>query len=142
MTLATALVTEHINTLVDDNQKWTTLIHDDIVWELPYAPSLGHPVRLEGRDAVLRHADWFANAVTNFSFFDVRVIGTPDLDQAVAIARAEGQIRATGRTYSQEYVIFLTAKDGRISHLREYFDPVQAAYALDAPIVGVPARSI
>jgi ketosteroid isomerase-like protein len=52
----------------------------------------------------------------------------------VAEARAEGLITATGRAYRQEYVVFLRAAGGRIAHLREYFDPVCAARALDAPI--------
>jgi len=33
----------------------------------------------------------------------------------------------------------LSVKDGRIAHLREYFDPVRAALAFDAPIAGVAA---
>jgi len=37
-------------------------------------------------------------------------------------------------TYLQEYVVFLHSKAGRITHLREYFDPVRAARALGAPI--------
>jgi uncharacterized protein len=51
--------------------------------------------------------------------------------------RAEGLIKPTGRTYQQEYAVFLSARGGKISHLREYFDPVQAAKALDAAIVGL-----
>ena len=53
---------------------------------------------------------------------------------AVAEVRAEGLITATGRTYRQEYVLFLRAEGGRIANLREFFDPVRAARALDAPI--------
>ena len=52
----------------------------------------------------------------------------------MAEVRAEGRVAATGRTYRQEYVVFLRAEGGRIAHLREYFDPVRAARALDAPI--------
>ena len=48
--LASDLLQEHIRTLVDDNRQWQTLIADDIVWELAYAPSLGHPPRLSGRE--------------------------------------------------------------------------------------------
>ena len=51
--------------------------------------------------------------------------------------KAEALIKATGRTYSQEYVVFLRARGGKIAHLREYFDPVRAAKALDAPILGL-----
>lgn len=142
MTIATELLQQHLQWLVDDNQQWQGLIADDIVWDLPYAPSLGHPLQLDGRDAVLRHASWFAGAVKDFRFFDTVVTATNDPQHAIARVRADGLISATGRTYRQEYVVFLTARDGRIARLREYFDPVQAALALDAPIVGVPSRSI
>jgi hypothetical protein len=47
MTIASDLLQQHIQTLVDDNARWQTLIADDILWEL--APSLGHPAQLAGR---------------------------------------------------------------------------------------------
>ena len=49
-TIATELLQRHIETLVDDPARWETLIADDILWELAYAPSVGHPARLSGRD--------------------------------------------------------------------------------------------
>ena len=63
MTIACALLQQHIQTLVDDNAQWQKLIADDIVWELAYAPSLGHPARLSGREEAVRHATWFVGAV-------------------------------------------------------------------------------
>ena len=33
--------------------------------------------------------------------------------------------------------MFLRAADGKITFLREYFDPVRAAKAMDAPILGL-----
>ena len=54
---------------------------------------------------------------------------------AVAEVKAEALIKATGRTYRQEYVVFLRAVGGRIAFLREYFNPARAAKALDAPIL-------
>ena len=85
----------------------------------------------------MRHVTWFLGAVENFRFFDLRVYPSADPEAAVAEVRAEALIKATGRTYRQEYVIFLRAKDGKIAHLREYFDPVRAAKAMDTPILGL-----
>ena len=62
MSIATALLQQHLDWLVDDPQQWQQLIADNIVWDLPYAPSLGHPLNLDGREPVLRHAGWFAGA--------------------------------------------------------------------------------
>ena len=132
--LASDLLQEHIRTLVDYNTQWQTLIADDIVWELPYAPSLGHPPRLSGREAVVGHASWFVGAVQNFRFFDLRLYALADPQGAVAEVKGEGVIKSTGRMYRQDYVLFLRAAGGRIAFLREYFDPVRAAKALNTQV--------
>ncbi len=137
MTIASDLVQRHIATLVADHAHWQTLIADDLVWELPYAPALGHPARLAGREEVMRHVTWFLGAVEQFRFFDLTVYACADLDVAVAEVKAEARIKPTGRLYRQEYVLFLRAAGGKIAFLREYFNPVRAAQALDAPIRGL-----
>jgi len=137
MTIASDLLQRHIETLVADHAQWQTLIADDLVWELPYAPALGHPARLAGREEVVRHVTWFLGAVDNFRFFDLTVYVCTDPDAAVAEVKAEARIKPTGRLYRQEYVLFLRAAGGKIAFLREYFNPVRAAQALDAPIRGL-----
>lgn len=137
MTIAFDLLQRHIQTLVDDHEQWQTLIADDIVWELAYAPAIGHPARLSGREEVMHHVTWFLGAVENFRFFDVRLYAFADPEGAVAEVKAEGLIKPTGRIYRQDYVVFLRAVGGKIVFLREYFDPVRAAKALDTPILGL-----
>ena len=134
---ASDLLHQHIQTLVDDNARWQTLIADTILWELVYAPSLGHPARLSGRAEAVRHATWFVGAVENFRFFDLKVYPFADPQGAVAEVKGAGLIKATRRTYRQDYVVFLRAAEGKIAFLREYFDPVRAAKALDTPILGL-----
>jgi uncharacterized protein len=60
-----------------------------------------------------------------------------DVQGAVAEVKGEGLIKSTGRMYRQDYVIFLRAAQDKITFLREYFDPVRAARALDTPILGL-----
>ena len=97
----------------------------------------GRPARLSGRGEVMRHVAWFLGAVENFRFFDVRLYAFADPEGAVAEVKAEGLIKPTGRIYRQDYVVFLRAVGGKIVFLREYFDPVRAAKALDTPILGL-----
>ena len=137
MTIATDLLQRHFQTLVDDNAQWQTLIADDILWELAYAPAIGHPARLSGRQEVVRHVTWFLGAVENFRFFNLKVYPFADLEGAVAEVKAEGLIKLTGRIYHQDYVLFLRAAGGKIKFLREYFDPTRAAKALDTPVLGL-----
>jgi uncharacterized protein len=135
MTIASDLLQQHIQTLVEDNAQWQTLIADDVLWELAYAPALGHPARLSGRAEVVRHATWFVNAVDNFRFSGLKVYPFADPEAAVAEVKGEGLIKSTGRIYRQDYVVFLRAANSKIAFLREYFDPVRAAKALDTPIL-------
>jgi uncharacterized protein len=137
MTIASDLLQRHFQTLVDDNAQWQRLIADDLVWELPYAPAIGHPARLSGRAEVVCHVTWFLEAVENFRFYDLKVYAFSDPEAAVAEVKAEGLIKPTGRIYRQDYVLFLRAAGDRIAFLREYFDPVRAAKALDTPILGL-----
>jgi uncharacterized protein len=133
MTVASDLLQRHIETLFSPGE-WEALIVDDIVWELPFAPALGHPRRLEGRDAVENHANWFRGAVENFRFSDIRVYPWADPNGAPGEVRAKGLIKKTGGEYHQEYVFFLRAAGGKIAWLREYFDPTRAAKAMDQPL--------
>ena len=136
MTIASDLLHRHFQTLVADNTQWQRLIAEDVLWELPYASAIGHPARLSGREAVVRHVTWFVGAVENFRFFDLEVYAFADPEGAVAEVKAEALIKPTGRLYRQEYVVFLRAAGGKIAFLREYFDPVRASKALDTPILG------
>jgi uncharacterized protein len=137
MTIASDLLQRHFQTLVEDNAQWQMLIADDLVWELPFAPAIGHPGRLLGRAEVVRHVTWFIGAVENFRFYGLKVYAFADPEAAVAQVKAEGLIKPTGRMYHQEYVLFLRAVDGKIAFLREYFDPARAAKALNTPILGL-----
>jgi ketosteroid isomerase-like protein len=135
MTVATDLLQKHIATLAADPAEWRTLIADDLVWELPYAPAIGHPARLSGRQEVLHHVNWFLEATQNVRFFDIRVHAFADPEAAVAEFAAEALIKTTERIYRQQYVLFLRAANGQIAQLREYFDPTRAAKALGAAIL-------
>jgi len=135
MTIGTELLRQHFETLVNDFVAWQCLLAPGIVWELPFAAALGHPTRLSGRDAVVRHARWFVESVTHFRFVDLTIEALTDPGCAVAEVKAEGIITLTRRAYQQTYIVFLRADTGKIASLREYFDPVRAAQALNAPIL-------
>jgi hypothetical protein len=92
MTIASDLLQQHIRTLVDDNAQWQTLIADDILWELAYAPSLGHPAQLAGRKEAVRHATWFVGAVENFRFSDLNIYALADVQGAAAEVKGEGPL--------------------------------------------------
>jgi hypothetical protein len=55
-------------------------------------------------------------------------------------SQAERLIKPTGRIYRQDYVLLLRSAGGKIAALRECFDPVHPAKALDTPIFDLGSR--
>ena len=98
MTVASDLLQRHVETLLSPGE-WEALIADDIVWELPFAPSLGHPGRLEGRDAVEKHVKWFRGAVEDFRFSDLRarIRGLIPMGPAAKSGQGAGSRRRAAR---------------------------------------------
>ena len=82
MSIASDLLERHLQTLVADPAQWQKLIADDIEWELAYAPALGHPARLSGREEVVRHVSGFLGVVENFRFFDLKVHAFAEIGRA------------------------------------------------------------
>src|ERR1700730_11952595 len=99
MSIASDLLQQHIQTLVDDNARWQALIADAISSDLAFAPSLRHPAQLSGRKEAVRHAPWFVGAVENFRFFDLKVYALTDVQGAVAEVKGEGLIRSDFRSF-------------------------------------------
>jgi uncharacterized protein len=43
---------------------------------------------------------------------------------------------ANGRDYRNRYIMKMVTEDGLITHVREYYNPIQSAYAFGRPIAG------
>lgn len=101
--------------------------HDDVTIDFPFAPE-GHTRRLEGRDAVVRYFGNIKNFTEGFK------LGEPELHTIegglVAIYPGTATFTETGLPYAQEYVLFLTVRDGRIAAMREYYDGQRVLRAL------------
>src|SRR5437763_7080870 len=115
MTIASDLLERHVQTLVADNAKWQSLIADDLLWELAYAPSIGHPARLSGREEVMRHVTWFLGAVENFRYFDLKLYALADPEAADAEVQAAAHIKHTRHNYRPDYVFLLRAVGDKIA---------------------------
>jgi ketosteroid isomerase-like protein len=119
------LLDAHLELIRTDISRWIELFAEDAVVEFPYAKSLGgmHE-RLEGREAIRQY---FAETPKHFKglvFSKVRRYLTTDPEVAIAEAHGSATIAMTGRTYEQDYVMVLKARDGKISLYREYWDPI------------------
>lgn len=117
----TELLAKHLTiaAVTPSPEEAVTMYHDDVTMEFPFAPE-GHTRRLEGRDAILRY---FGNIKT---FSDGFTLGPPEIHaiEGGLVARYTGSsvFKDTGLPYSQEYILFMTVKDGRIAKMTEYYD--------------------
>lgn len=62
---------------------------------------------------------------------------TVSADGTTVFMETFGQLTmATGRDYRNRYVIKMVTADGLVTHMREYYNPIQSAYAFGRPIAG------
>ena len=135
MTIASDLLQRHIQTLVEDNAQWQTLIADDLLWELPYAPAIGHPARLSGREEVVRHVTWFLGRWKTSASSTSRCMPSPIHKRQSPKSRRRRLSSLRGVSIARSMCCSCVLAGGKIAFLREYFDPVRAAKALDTPIL-------
>lgn len=99
----------------------------NVVVEFAYAPE-GHTQKLEGPEAVARFMEKIGSFSEGFR------TGTPTiLDTAegfVAEYHGDAIFKDTGKSYSQDYIVVVKVQDGRIAHIREYYDPLRVLRAM------------
>jgi uncharacterized protein len=102
---------------IDELREWET---EDIVWELPWSE------RLPLIDGLEQHHRVFSGMTSQLAHYEIRVLHfypTPDPEKVILIAEGGGPT-TDGRTYRNEHPMFITFRDGKIAHVREYFNTV------------------
>ena len=101
---------------------------DDCVFEFPYSDP-ERPVRLEGRETV---RSYLTSAFETFRFgLEItEVHPTSDPDKIVLEYVSDGSVVPTAKPYGNRYIGIFWFRDGRISHVREFYNPAVAARAL------------
>jgi ketosteroid isomerase-like protein len=102
------------------------LCSDDVVFELPYGDP---PGRIEGRGAVRAYLKG-ALAIFSMQLSLTTVFVTDDPDTLIAEYTSTGSVSTTGKSYANTYIGVYRFRDGRLSGVREYYNPVPATEAL------------
>lgn len=89
--------------------------------------------RLDGVEAIGGYWQQASAVLPEAAFVDVLMIEGADGESVVVEARGD-MTTADGRPYDNRYVWVLRVEDGRITEVREYFNPVTAALAFGLPI--------
>lgn len=96
----------------------------DGVLEFPYATSVGSPSLLEGIDAIERYFTELP-LFGPFSFSDERAWRTGP-GEWLAELHGSSTVLADGSPYEQDYIVrFSVSERGRLSWMREYWDPTR-----------------
>jgi uncharacterized protein len=111
------------------------LTDENIVCELPYAPD-GFPDRLNGRDNLLE----FQRGVTGFletpNLADLRLETChSDPGQIVADYRSDTVVKPMNTPYRNRYVGRFTVRNGKITYLAEFFDPIRLVVAMGGSVI-------
>ncbi|MEU5838899.1 nuclear transport factor 2 family protein [Streptomyces diacarni] len=102
---------------------WVGLWDDDGVFEFPFAPE-GWPERLEGKAAVADYMRHYPDHIDLHAFPRVHIHETGEPDTVVVEMRGVGRLVSSGAPFDMTYIAVVTAVDGRITHYRDYWNPL------------------
>jgi ketosteroid isomerase-like protein len=110
------------------DQQDLSVYADDFVAEFPFAP-VDHTRRLEGAEAISRFFSKIPSFSDNFKIGDeVKIVESGD--SLVAEYTGSSVFKDTQLPYAQEYVAVAKIQNGKITHIREYYDPMRVLRAL------------
>ena len=114
-----ALATNLMERFSRDMDGWYDQLHDDIIMEFPFGPSVGMPSRVAGKQAC---SGLFQSVVegVQVQFSNIRV--TPLLDPNRLIVEYTGYSEPGGKIYDQTYICIQEFRDGKMILFREYWN--------------------
>ena len=111
-----------------------SLLHDDVLFELPYAPD-AFPRATRGIDAVMEFLGSVPAFAAEENLQDIAIDTlASDPDEVVAHFLSDMKL-TSGREYRNRYILRISVRDAKIVHLAEYFDPVPLITALGGTVI-------
>ncbi len=106
-----------------DGEDYFDLLADDVVFEYDISVP-GYPKRVEGRQNIIDLYSDYDGFMTVNSADGLHVYR----DHAASVVMLEYEVHGesvqTGRPYNNRFVSVVTIKDGKVTHWRDYLDPV------------------
>jgi ketosteroid isomerase-like protein len=125
------IIREGVAGLVD-GAHFFDMLADDAVFEYIITVP-GYPRRAEGRDAV---AELYRPYGTTFNLdrcYDLAVHHDTKTGVVVLEYSSQGRVVPTGAAYGNHYISVLTITDRKITHWRDYLDPIAVFDAIGWP---------
>jgi uncharacterized protein len=106
-----------------DMDGWVALCDDDVVIEFPFAPE-GFPSKLEGKTAVAAYMRGYPDHIDLREIPQLEIHQTLNPGTIIAEWRGIGRMVDTDLPYDMPYVAVVTVTNGRITHYRDYWNPL------------------
>ncbi len=99
------------------------LYADEIVMEFPYGPSLGMPDRFASKPNVVAYVQHILEGLAGVVIKEMSLSSVAG-DPSTVFVEYEGDCPTPGgNTYRQIYMNKMTFRDGKLLHMREFWDP-------------------
>ncbi|MFJ2807903.1 nuclear transport factor 2 family protein [Kitasatospora sp. NPDC087271] len=125
------IVQEGLAGLVDGGHFFDLLAEDVVVEYVVSVP--GYPRRVQGRQALADLYRGYGDAMVLTGADELAVHRDPDTSVVVLEYAVHGHAVHTGLRYDNHFVSVITVKDRRVTHWRDYLDPVAVFRALGWP---------
>ena len=106
-----------------DGEDYFDLLADDVVFEYVVSEP-GYPRRVEGRQNVIDLYSSYDDYMTVHTADSLRVYRDPEASVVVIEYEVHGESVQTGRPYNNRFVSIVTVKDRKVTHWRDYLDPI------------------
>ena len=114
-----------------DGDHFFDLLADDVVFEFVITVP-DYPRRVVGRANLIELYRGYGSAFFLDRCHDLRVHRSDSSSSVVLEYGSEGKVVATGYPYSNRYISVITLKDRKVSHWRDYLDPLRVLAALES----------
>jgi ketosteroid isomerase-like protein len=99
------------------------LFADDVVMDFPYASSLSMPERFEGKSAVVAYVRELNIILKGMKMRDLTFYSVEGQPDTVFIEYSSDAPTPGGNWYEQVYVNKMIFRDGKLTYMREFWDP-------------------
>jgi uncharacterized protein len=113
-----------------DGDHFFNLLADDVVFDFIITVP-DYPRHVVGRDNLIELYRGYGSTFFLDRCYDLHVHRSDATSSVVLEYASQGKVITTGYPYSNRYVSVITLKDRKVSHWRDYLDPLRVFAALE-----------
>jgi ketosteroid isomerase-like protein len=123
------IIEQGLQNLVDGDH-FFDLLAEDVVFDFVITVP-DYPRHVVGRDNLIELYRGYSSTFFLDRCYDLRVHRSDATSSVVLEYASEGKVVATGYPYGNRYVSVITLRDRKVSHWRDYLDPLRVFAALE-----------